>query len=1004
MATSDVFSLPQFRYPDESGGIWCQAAHAQLTKENPAMGKSQKVTEAFANMTVNRRLIASVCNEDTAPTDNRLTEGFIQGPIRDYIQVLHYAQSHMNLAAGCNIKNLNFSWKAVNYQRKVAKVSAAAAAFEYASMLSVAANCYMRIAQREITLNGVEGAKAAFKYFQNAAGLYAHIGTPRFLKGFPHDPKAQHNGELTEAGNSQMARLALAYAHHAALIKAEQEMPTKYTILSKLAMEGSNAYNSLAQAAKAGSADGSCYLRDMPLDIEDACALAASILKGKANFYLATEHVEKQAFGAGIGRCNKALDALNLAEQLASSSPAVSDAQRTALAAFKQRVNTYADKAVHENSTLYFDRVQQGLSDPEASGRPFGKATPFEQVFPLAASTSAAKANDPFFGIIPVHVLGTVTKWRNTLRETTGRLAESVAAHRQRTAAKLQECGITAAIQVASAEQGVRGRLPKELRDRILAARGITDPAAAASYSDAEGGAAIEGLVGSIDHINNVLVVCVEAIAAVEAKFDAEAHEDAVRREAYGEKVWGAIRKPLRETPDGKAIIDSLSDYKAAIQKEAEEPLDRAKRLLQANLREALIIDWPLADLHKLMPLTDTAVAKEVSEQAKAAVEAMQQIVNEIAENEKNANDRVGELKALAESDEMAHLLSSVPFEQHQAILDEGRSGFNDRLALVSSLMNATDRLVVSAHEAMERYATVQSGDAVTTETQEVCNKINNALNIFEASRSDVAAIGLFVNNVSNQIENTGHAADSLVLVRAAEAEELSGSLDQQVAERVAELERQTAAKKEAEDSRIRQEQLKAELAWLESERANGNNWGAPAATATAATAGVAGVGVAAGTVASSSAATAGPSSAFAPAAAAAAPAAAAPSGGNAAPHWAQQLYTNPSPSQTQPSPSGFQQQAQYGQQQPQQYNQQPAQQQQYGHGQQPSYGQQQQQYGAQPQQQQQYGQQPQQQYGQQQQYSQQHQYGQQQYGQPQQHQQQTPYAPQQYTYTGGSV
>lgn len=811
MSAIDFIGIPAFRTPEDNSPDWSGTVQQHLQRENPTLGKSQKVVDAFKSMASNRKLIASTCNESTQPTDNRVTEGFIQGPIKEYLQLLRFAQSHLPLSSGA-IKGLTFAWKATNGSKKTTKQTSPNSMFEVCNVLSVAANCYVRVAQREIALNGVEGAKAAYKLFQNAAGLSEHVDT--LLKHFP--PTDRFGGDMSDAGNEQLTKLYLAYAHHAAQLKVELESPTKYSLLSKLAMEGANTYAAVSSLAKRCIADGRVTTKDMPLDVADTAAFAGYILKAKANFFLAQELIAKDAYGEGIGRCNNALDALNLANQLVNS---VSREERNWLNTFRVKVDTFADKAVNDNSTLHWDRVAKNLPDPEAIGKPMGKPTPYDQVMSLNTTGTNAKMTDPFFGIIPLHVLDKVNQYRNKVRETVQNISESVASHKNRTRAALQAQNVHSAIQVATSDNQNRGLIPPSLRKRILEIRGITDPAQQARYNDLEEGKQIEQLVEKFDHINNVVEFCHNRIRDVLAKLANEEHEDAVKREAYGAKVWGEIRKPLREHPDGKAIYGSIDEYNAAIAKYVDEPLQRAKSLLQANLRDACTIDWPLEDLNKLMPFAKSTEAKHSSEAAMAQINKLQAILKQIDENDAAEQTKIDDLRALIESDEIAHLLSSTPAEQHDQLLETSRRALADRLSLITAHMNATDELVAEADAAMTTYATLQSTDAITNEVQAVCNTIMESINLYEVILQDANDIGKFVDTVSEQIEATASAAESLILTRSMEMEELVVSLDGQVAAKIQEMHRQEAIKSEADQSRAKQEELRARLAALEAGR-----------------------------------------------------------------------------------------------------------------------------------------------------------------------------------------
>lgn len=870
-----------------------------VRRNSPSLATPQ-FAEAIAKLDRNRKIITDTINEASsgsltgaAAFQTKITESFITSVVKEYLELLFFAQAHFPLtgaagndekankrsaAANTSVSGLQFTWTVYgepsvkNSTTKGNVVTSMNANFEACSVLLNAAMCWGRIAQQQVWQYGTEGAKSAFKYFQAAAGIASQLSSlvsslEEEAKEDGADPNLARAtqslavADLSPRGLQFLERLFLACAHHCGYLQALGRMPTNYVLLSKMAMDGCNLYKQVVGLIKEARAyeeylvpngDGKSMSGPAGLNTEYSCILAHVMLEAKAQYHLAQLDFQDKpdkpvAPGSGVGRLNRVLDLLEYAQK--SLLKVVSGQERSWCEGFRVLVQAEHTRAMKDIELVYMgERILKSVPEPEANNKPLGKPTPSDlYMFPtdsngesgsITSSGVNTKARDPFFGVVPLHILGPINDYRNKVRTMVSQCSESLASHRQRVRERMNAMGVSGAIQVALGSDGeTKSKLPKDMRAKIFLLRQRALDAASPvgsrqnsssnnrpsgnagpSENDSEQGHLLDCLVNQLDHGQNVAEHINQRLAEMLREMDEEKHNDEVMVTQYGNKLWRDHRKPADTLPEGSAFRRAAQEFQTALAKWVRDPLDRSKKILQANLQDVSRLDWPMVDLDALMPFMDGHEAKQQTEQVKQIGRALKELSAEVENLFKASESKLADLRILVDSDNVACMLSCAPRSRYPKILEEAQKDFAQGINEVSANRNRMDFVCdKQIADAMEKLATVESNDALSDEVRALCRSLEASITTIETISEDVIGACRFADTLSEQVEQTYLSCRSFVVGRKMEAEELAREIDEQVNDRIAHMKHREGAEQEAEESRRRQAELMARIQSLES-------------------------------------------------------------------------------------------------------------------------------------------------------------------------------------------
>eukprot|EP00758_Cryptobia_borreli_P004205 Tbor_TRINITY_DN4239_c0_g1::TRINITY_DN4239_c0_g1_i1::g.23945::m.23945 len=884
-----------------------------LNTRSPTIASSDSVITAIQQLTEKRREIVSVCTKagdvvnrrgsetvKTSKTDisTEVTSSFVNGTISEYLQLLFYAQAHMPLSdvdAPAPLSKLCYTWTVQGVPKRSKSQGGSVeeitgvnnSMYEVCSVLINAAACHSLIAQDEIEKSGEggEGIKEAFKNLQIAWGILEKVSeiSPIGLLNQRHgdaltaatgDSNLNSNkpllaiSDLSEGGLKLFKSILAANAHHCGLIKIEMSMKDKYDLLSRSAMEAYELYTEAGALAKAAATNrhfDTSATTGVPYEI--SCAFAAGIMKAKANYYLGVKsHLVDDDIGEALGRYRSALVMIEWCEQMNND---VVTKEKMWLQAVKGMIVQENAQLTQENNTIYMRPIKRDLDDPDRSGKALGKpiecslyggSTSSVNNSTQGASSSSSshatgqhlkKIHDPFFGVVPFHILSIINDHSAKVRNIVKQCRESVTNHKSRTKSLIHALGVTAVIDASQAEttSNASPKLPTVISDKIIALRQQAEGQFESLNSSAKSNTRktrtpiTQHSVGSLgDTITNSLVYCkdlrysiIGQLQDIKTELEKEAILDSMKRKQYGSAVWDAKRKPASTLPEGLAIQRAIAEFSGSIDKWLTTPMDRAKKAFMQNLQDNMnandaleqggklsfadridlsLLDWPLDELDKLMPLNRSQYgsrSKEI-EKINKLIKSLRGNLERIDELYDEIQIKLNDIWAVVDSDNIAFQLSSAAKDKHTQIIVEAQKDLNTTITNeITSRLCTVDKISIQVEEDVSALAIHQSSDPFADEVRELSRSLEKTISLYETISQDTQSALLFAANIFEQVSDTLDSTKSFVTCRKLEAEEISIKLDHELAEKIRIIEdresaiRESRAKQEAIEARIRE-------------------------------------------------------------------------------------------------------------------------------------------------------------------------------------------------------
>eukprot|EP00667_Euglena_gracilis_P019249 EG_transcript_20609 len=253
-------------------------------KETASQHEADELAHTLEHMSRLRKAI-----KEAAEGREKATEQLVEQTFYPYVTLVLHAMAHVPLVDG-RVK-LSFGWYDAAYRKKVSLPNAN---YEVASVFFNVAAIYYFLGAGEDRATS-DGAKAAFKHFQTAAGLLeqckARVAT--ITDRLPP--------ELSADGLAAFSSFTLAAAHQCCYLKAAADTRDKSSLLAKLAMEGSVLYEDLHRLL------GHPALAD----VVDRRWLAMAefykaLFEARAHHHLAEDLHRQAEIGQEIGRLNAA--------------------------------------------------------------------------------------------------------------------------------------------------------------------------------------------------------------------------------------------------------------------------------------------------------------------------------------------------------------------------------------------------------------------------------------------------------------------------------------------------------------------------------------------------------------------------------------------------------------------------------------------------------------------------------------------------------------------------
>ncbi|RNF02204.1 programmed cell death 6-interacting protein [Trypanosoma rangeli] len=784
----DPFITLPFRQGKEDVPEW--ELCLKFISMNHSSNNTSAVEATLRRMHALHNIIVQTCRADAKVPP---TETFIEQTLKPYCQLVAMAQAHLPLHGGQVHKNLIFVWRdsfddSHKNESKNGNLELICCVYNLAASWA-----YVAAQQAK---SGVAGdVKSAFKAFQNAAGYYEmaeHLLTRL--------PPEHAKGDLTLESMSLLRRMCLVMAHHSAYLKAENDMKGNHSILAKFAREGGKQYEEVASSLKA-----SAWCKRSSRSVSAALAgqlfsTLGMVFYARSHLHLATSMQDTENVGIAIAHFEKAKSYLAQVQKLPTAE------LRSWISSIISNVNKEHDKAIAANESVYFVRVPKEVEAPTGLPRPLGKAT--EHI--SFTSFQSKRGEDPFFGIVPAHIVLIVSKWREKERNLVSVCNKSCVSSRTKANERWQALGVTTIIEVLSGESKNRGQVPKALCEKIQ------------SLHAGENGATksiVEDLVSAVKTCDELWVAINDKVQQVKAELEAEHKEDEAHVAAYGERMWHSSRRPSNEAADRLSIEAALQEYEKGLRQWFLDPFTRAKTLLEGSLRDLARLDWSMEDLDALMPFVETKESRQQSAKVLEQVDVLKHLTQRKQKVEATQEVRLRELNELIESDNVTFALSSMEASQQNSILEWASKKISDAIERANETMREEEQVMTEVEQVVNSLGVLQSSDPMMAEMQKVCNGLENACSVYTDLRQEFGDIMRYASSTLDGLESALSSAKSFVVCRKLEAEGLRATLDEQIAQKILQMQQSQENTAIINESRQRQDELRSQIESLERQR-----------------------------------------------------------------------------------------------------------------------------------------------------------------------------------------
>nr|CCC94816.1 conserved hypothetical protein [Trypanosoma congolense IL3000] len=781
----DPFLLLPFRRGGSASVDWtvCKTYIAN----NYSSSYTSSLESALQQMNLLRSAIVQVCVADGEVSP---TESFIDGKLIPYCKLVAKAQAHIPLFGGYVDDHLKFFWHdsfddSEKYESENANLELLSCVYNLAVSWSHVA---VTLASDGIT----EKIKEAFRAFQNAAGYFDM--TEKLLCRLPPELA---KSDLTTESLGMLRQICLTMAHHCAYLKAEVDMKDNHAMLSKIAREGGKMYESSCAALKEnvwyiGSGRGG-----LAKLFEQVFRTLSCVFNARAHLHTAALHENTGEQGVVLAHFDQALRYLGQVETLQTTE------LRSWISSIISNVNKASDRAVSVNNSVYFCRVPAEVETPGGLPRPLGKPTACED-FTVFEST---RESDPFFGVVPAHIVAIAAEWRTQQRSLVAACSSSSKSCRKKAAELLSQLNVNDIINVVTGETQTRGRVPTTLRNRIQSVK---------KGADGQELKVMDTLVRMVKRCNNVYVALQETIQEVNNELERESQHYLEGVKTYGEKLWRDAVHPAHETQSCYSIQAALDRHQRDLERLFTQPFTHAKSKLDSNLQYLGRLDWPMEELDALMPFTKEADAHEHNEKILESVELLKKLLSRKQATEDGQNALLQKLEVLLESDSITHNLSAV--EEAHYIVIKGRESqkIGDVIAQVNSAVREEEELLRELEELVSRLAILRSSDPIFEDMQKVCNKLEGACTTYTELYKELSTIAAEGATILELFRKLLEGTKSFVMQRKLEVENAKQMLDRQITFKMAEMEERKQNMKALEDSKRRQEELQKQMELLE--------------------------------------------------------------------------------------------------------------------------------------------------------------------------------------------
>eukprot|EP00755_Sulcionema_specki_P039811 Sspe_Gene.24626::Locus_9793_Transcript_1_1_Confidence_1.000_Length_2885::g.24626::m.24626/K12200/PDCD6IP, ALIX, RIM20; programmed cell death 6-interacting protein len=573
-----------------------------------------------------------------------------------------------------------------------------------------------------------EGTKAAYRQYEAAAGIFAHIEN----KMLPHMTEVT-TPDLSRGGLQFAQAFCLAEAQRCSFLRALEEPATagKNKLLSKFAMECWKMYHEALSKLNEISQDGKGAIQ-----LASYITVLAAHMKARAFGMVAEEHHKECNIGLELGYLQSAKGLLQQATKMNLTSPQHQKKLQEMIKSLEGKLQSQYNVAIDENNKVYHARIPKDLPEVPALGKTFAKVTEFNTNF-------LETLKDPFKDLVPKRIIEMVEKFTADVAAMVSQQYQATMSSREavRQAESANVSGIGAILEAQRS-----GQLPKALQTKVIALQNEAGANSSGTYL-------LELARSAASQVSGAQ----EVIQQAEKKLcdDNLKEEEALTKH-------GALAESAEQQEEVESLLQAISDVKRKLTVHQEQDNALIARITKAQ-DQLDRIDIPVEDVNNA--LSQCEEVEEAGQAVSKDVEEMQQVINMLDELDAVQQVTFNEFRQQPDAEQITQLLLplSTDEEREQALEDAKVPWLAHREELQSSIHKA-NRLVRQLQVLADRIH--EKGAKVNPMAERVINRLSAACRLFEELKDAIARQRFEGSNLVNVCVNIRDKVTQCVVYR----------------------------------------------------------------------------------------------------------------------------------------------------------------------------------------------------------------------------------------------
>eukprot|EP01006_Ploeotia_vitrea_P044484 TRINITY_DN66835_c5_g1_i1.p1 TRINITY_DN66835_c5_g1~~TRINITY_DN66835_c5_g1_i1.p1 ORF type:complete len:959 (-),score=543.42 TRINITY_DN66835_c5_g1_i1:42-2918(-) len=567
------------------------------------------------------------------------------------------------------------------------------------------------------------GIKAAFKYFQQAAGVFALLAkSPEFASSVTLD--------VSVANYRMVSHMLLAQAQ-ACFFELAVKTNKSPTLISKLASGTSELFKLAYQASqKDPLAD---WLAKANYKWQNHYAFQRHCFAAASYFWFAKSLLAAQDYGREIGYLQAALDHVTQAKKFEDSLVGGLADGRSKL---HELIQTRLREAVKDNDTVYVQPVPKLADIQPVEKKLVVKAVPFDM---SSIQGSFDKDHNPFESLVPNEVrkkadefkdqeVAVVTDLRHQVQEKTGFAR-----------ATLASLGLPASLEALE----VDASLPKNLWERISALQ-------------AKGG--YVKLQEKLRGVKKLRDQATSMAGEIETILADEAKEDSAMRTRFGAR-WTSVKseditaKPRENLARIRSYLQTAANSDQQIENDVRS--NRDQLLVLSQSRPELDASLPKGSSSKVPP--SALKIRELLDKLSALLTQRDEAVEALAEAVESANIT-------------GALIANAGKKTIEQVFAVEQAKFHPMQQKVQAMIKEQDSILEQVQQHNAEFVKSRENDTALAEMEKVLQSLNNSCTLCERLFSNLTEGERFYQDlIKSHIQSLHAKVDDFAFARAQE-------------------------------------------------------------------------------------------------------------------------------------------------------------------------------------------------------------------------------------------